>query len=163
MNKNIEFEFGFYTPGTCRARLIEGSNAIREGKAPELKRKIRNERRQPKKEAPAPVQPNRDRPAYSALIISGSSRLAVKPVEKEIANVNVPNVPPPWVSLPRKGVVNITSPRVNIQCHADEKERIEVRKREILIRERLSDDKSKSQHKWNLALLSLLDAALVCL
>jgi hypothetical protein len=39
MNKNMEFEFGFYTPGTSRARLTEGSNAIREGKAPELKRK----------------------------------------------------------------------------------------------------------------------------
>ena len=162
MNKNMEFEFGFYTPGTSRARLTEGSNAIREGKAPELKRRIRNERRQPKKERPAPVQPCRDRPVYDKLIISGPSKLAAKPVETEIEKEKV-NVPLPWVTLPRKGGVSISSPRVNIQCHMDEKERIEVRKREILIREKLCDDKSEMQHKWNLALLSLLDTAPVCL
>ena len=71
--------------------------------------------------------------------------------------------PRPKVTLARKGSIVINSPKICIQRHSDKKEMIELRKREIIIREKLTDDKSENHHRWIQALLADLDASSACL
>ena len=163
MNTNMQFEFGFYTPGTMKGRLIEATNAIKDGKAPKLNKKVLRKcsdrhynNKNPKfywedNEPEKPKEPVVSRPEHNKITIS-------RPGEIEKNHVRAP-----IVTLPRKNEILIKGPSVLIHHYVDKKEAIETRKRELLIREKFSEDKSVEQHRWNQALIDALEADAACL
>ena len=69
----------------------------------------------------------------------------------------------PRVTLPRRDGIVVCSDTVYISSPIDVDARIETRKREILMRERLSDSKTPESRYWAHALAQAVDASSVCL
>jgi hypothetical protein len=139
MTDNCNFEFGFYTPGTRKARLIEAAHKVRDGQIPQYRNKQTKQQE--------PVVARREKKELQIL----------RNTTTESPQSN------PRVTLNRKGNVSVTGPFVYISCTPDEKDRSETRKRELLIRDKVSNDKSEQNRRWTQALINCIDDSLVCL
>ena len=125
----MQFELGFYTPGTREAKRIEREEKRREKKMKQMEPKL----------------PTVDR---------------TKPAPLKITHVHEHDgTHRPRITLPRKDGFIITGPSFFMHAPLDDKDRIEIRKRELCIRERLSDNKSDVEHRWYKGLLASLDTA----
>lgn len=131
----FEFEFGFYTPGTQRAREVEGRVH---------KRRVTKQTK--KAEPEPPRQPEVGSRQMNKLVIVRKSE-ALRP----------------RVTLPRKDGIVLSSASVYISSPVDVSDRIETRKREIILRERLSDHKTPESQYWTQALAASIDASSACL
>ena len=153
MNNNIEFEFGFYTPGTRREREVLYKEWIKNQQRHQKRSKSRNSRRMrdnernPQPELPPEPVSHQDVPPE----ISNRTTVRVETGE---------NRHRPKITLARKDGIVVRGPSVLIPCPLDATERISLRNRELAIRERLNTSKSGQERYWYAGLQNYLDAQL---